>query len=280
MTVAKILVPLNGTSQDAIVAAAAIRAAKPFNAHVSAVFIHPDPADALPPIGLPLTGEAMQAFIDGQTRLATDAAEAARETFVTACRNEGAKFVAAIERSDVVTGSYREYPETAHVMAELASLCDLVTLGQHIYSPDSYDTILEVLMKARQPVLLCAEVPERLFQHVIIGWDGGICAAHAMLAATPHLERARTVEIVTVDNGHDLQDVKAFLQLHGVTCSARSLRSDHRPIHETLLEYVETSHADTLVIGGYGHSRVHETLFGGVTIEMLLRARVPVFLMH
>jgi len=130
--------------------------------------------------------------------------------------------------------------------------------------------------------LHATEVPDRLFQRVAIGWDGSTCAAHALFAAMPYLRRAQSVEVVTVDRGQatDLQDVKDYLKLHGVSCTTRSLHTDHRPIHETLMTHVEASHADTLVIGGYGHSRVRETFFGGVTIQTLLRARIPVFLTH
>jgi nucleotide-binding universal stress UspA family protein len=35
-----------------------------------------------------------------------------------------------------------------------------------------------------------------------------------------------------------------------------------------------------LVAGGYGHSRLMETIFGGVTDHIVSHPRVPVFMMH
>jgi nucleotide-binding universal stress UspA family protein len=38
--------------------------------------------------------------------------------------------------------------------------------------------------------------------------------------------------------------------------------------------------ADVLVMGGYGHSRVRELVFGGFTRHVLQSSRLPVFLFH
>jgi nucleotide-binding universal stress UspA family protein len=37
---------------------------------------------------------------------------------------------------------------------------------------------------------------------------------------------------------------------------------------------------DLLVMGGYGHSHLRETFFGGVTSDVLERAPMPVLLAH
>jgi nucleotide-binding universal stress UspA family protein len=281
MSIARILAPLNGTSQDAIAVASAIRAARPFNAHVSAVFAHPDPAEAIPFVGMPLTGDAVLAIIDGQTKLAMAAARSARATLLAVCKDEAAEFQSVPERRGTVTCSFRELVgRPAKVIAEAASLCDLAVSCRH--SPGALETILDVLLQAQRPVLLCSDVPDPLFERVTIGWNGGACAAHALLAAMPYLERAKSVEIVSIDHGHpaDLSDVESCLRLHGVLHSTARIETDRRPIPELLLERMKKTGADTLVIGGYGHSRARETLFGGVTIETLLHGGKPVFLMH
>jgi nucleotide-binding universal stress UspA family protein len=38
--------------------------------------------------------------------------------------------------------------------------------------------------------------------------------------------------------------------------------------------------ADMLVVGGFGHSRLRERAFGGVTQSLLEHAGTPVFMMH
>jgi nucleotide-binding universal stress UspA family protein len=47
-----------------------------------------------------------------------------------------------------------------------------------------------------------------------------------------------------------------------------------------LLAEVDSGRFDYLVMGGFGHRRFVEALFGGVTRRMLTKSPVPVFLAH
>jgi nucleotide-binding universal stress UspA family protein len=47
-----------------------------------------------------------------------------------------------------------------------------------------------------------------------------------------------------------------------------------------ILDYAEHIGADSIVSGGYGHSRLRERLLGGVTRELLHTASVPVLFAH
>ena len=56
MAYVKILAPLTGGTRDAAVLAAAFAAAAPFKAHVIALFVRPDPAEAMPFFGEGVSG--------------------------------------------------------------------------------------------------------------------------------------------------------------------------------------------------------------------------------
>jgi nucleotide-binding universal stress UspA family protein len=283
VSIASILLPLNGLAEDSIAAITALRAAKPFNAHVTGMFVHPDPAEAVPLLGMPLTGESLQIIVDTQTQLSLAASKAARRTLLAACRREDIAFVEAPGRHDATTCSFQERQgHPAKIIAEAASLADLTVLCPRAGIPESYETILDVLLKARRPVLAATEEPRESFRRIAIGWDGSACAANAMFAAMPWLELARSVEIVTIDRDpdSDLGNLDSYLKLRGISSTATNLKADRHAVHEVLIAYARRSQPDMLVIGGFGHSRVRETLFGGVTIDVLLHARVPVFLTH
>jgi nucleotide-binding universal stress UspA family protein len=49
---------------------------------------------------------------------------------------------------------------------------------------------------------------------------------------------------------------------------------------EILLKEVENIDADLLVMGAYGHSRMHERVFGGATRHVLEQATVPLLMQH
>ena len=49
---------------------------------------------------------------------------------------------------------------------------------------------------------------------------------------------------------------------------------------DILLVTAKSVGADLLVMGAYGHSRVREFIFGGVTRQILQTADMPVFMAH
>jgi nucleotide-binding universal stress UspA family protein len=49
---------------------------------------------------------------------------------------------------------------------------------------------------------------------------------------------------------------------------------------QALMDAAGDSMADLLIMGGYGHSRLREALFGGVTRHVVSHARIPVFMVH
>ena len=51
-------------------------------------------------------------------------------------------------------------------------------------------------------------------------------------------------------------------------------------IGQTLLAAAERHSAELLVMGGYGHSRLREMIFGGVTRHVLRHMNLPVLLAH
>jgi len=49
---------------------------------------------------------------------------------------------------------------------------------------------------------------------------------------------------------------------------------------EALLEQAKKVRADLIVMGGYGRSATTQLIFGGVTREMLVTAKIPLLMVH
>lgn len=284
MSLAKILVAVDGSDRDACALSTAIRAAKPFNAHVVALFAHPDPAEALPIIGVPLSAEAMGAIIDGNTKIFQIAVQRIHETIAQTCKAEGASAVATPQRGDTVTISFREtigYPP--NVIKSAAALSDLSVYAPCAGSPKSFETLIDLLLTERRPVLLAARPPQS-FRKIVLAWNNTAPAAHGISAAMPFLEKADIIEIICLqspsnpDFGTD--NVTAYLKAHGLTVSEVHRRMDGAAVPASLAKFASENHADLLVMGGFSHSRVRETLFGGVTNEFLRNPPLPVLLAH
>ena len=79
------------------------------------------------------------------------------------------------------------------------------------------------------------------------------------------------------DSGRELATA---LGRHGVNAIAAWSLAHAHGIAEELASRIEDLGADLLVMGGYGHSRFREFLFGGATAGMLSRMRLPVLMSH
>jgi nucleotide-binding universal stress UspA family protein len=75
-------------------------------------------------------------------------------------------------------------------------------------------------------------------------------------------------------------DIALHLARHGVTAEAAHTVATEVPDGDVLLNYADDIGADLIVAGGYGHSRMREFAFGGVTNTLLTTMTVPVFLSH
>jgi len=58
------------------------------------------------------------------------------------------------------------------------------------------------------------------------------------------------------------------------------LRRDTRPAVRVLLDALVREKCDLLVMGGYGHTRLREAVFGGFTRAVLEDAPIPVLMSH
>ena len=66
-----------------------------------------------------------------------------------------------------------------------------------------------------------------------------------------------------------LADITAYLVQHHVVVADQVCRQTRGPVATELLRFVEDENADLIVAGGYGHSRLGEWIFGGVTHQLL-----------
>ena len=120
---------------------------------------------------------------------------------------------------------------------------------------------------------------------ILVAWNGSREATRAIADALPLLQQARKVIVfgVDVDDGKHIPgaDVSTHLAHHGVRVEARHTRTTFG-IHtgDTLLSEIGDCGIGLLVMGGYGHRRLRERLFGGVTRDILRETTVPVLMAH
>jgi len=99
----------------------------------------------------------------------------------------------------------------------------------------------------------------------------------------PFLARAREIVVITVEEEADRDDeaerLVRNLAWHGLAATTLRLTPEPKGAAATLLA-AAGDRADLLVMGGYGHSRLREWVFGGFTQLVLADAALPVLMAH
>ncbi len=143
----------------------------------------------------------------------------------------------------------------------------------------------DLVIHAPCPVLM---VPQghramNLAGTAMVAWNGSAEAAHALRLARPLLQRAGAVHLVEVSDdepGRSAQEAKAWLNRHGIAVDLHEWPAKGRRISVALQHAAAELGADYLVMGAYGHSRLRETVLGGVTRELIASATLPMVMVH
>ncbi len=281
----KLLVPVTGRACDAVALKTALDAAKSFDAHVVALFVHADAREAIPFGEMPLSPDFVQNLIETTAGIEKSQLAAARAALEKAAADAHAPLHPGVQ-----TGYGASLAETAGPLAQelvgAARFCDLMVfpaIGKAA-SPELTDAFARVLIKTACPLLLApVSPPAEIGRRIVAAWDGGGAAARSLKSSLPWLQQAQTVEIVSVcaDTTPDEtdKDLIAYLALHGIAAKRRTVPQGARKMGEALLAAAEGA-CDLLIAGGYSHGRLSETLFGGVTEHLLAHAKMPVLMTH
>jgi nucleotide-binding universal stress UspA family protein len=209
--------------------------------------------------------------------------------------NEAAEVKARLERSQ---GPQK--PES--VMLDLVSArsaigsrarnADVAVVGRPagVTAETAHLLVEGVLFHSGRPVLVVPPNWKKrpIGRRVLVCWKPTREAAHAIGDADDILLNAAKVTLLTVDadplgKSQDRApgaDICAHLTRRGVTVDRTNISSAGRGETNAILEKALAVDADLIVMGGYGHSRLGEFVFGGVTRDMLRTSAIPLLMAH
>ncbi len=134
----------------------------------------------------------------------------------------------------------------------------------------------ELILSAGRPVLFATRDHRPMTaENVLVAWKDSREARRAVADSMPFLIQARQVLVATIEEGDragardSAADVVRFLMKHGVKARSDVIDVGHSDTTEAVLEIAVEIGADLTVSGGYGHSRLREWVFGGVTRTLL-----------
>jgi len=258
---------------------AAIALAGSLGAHLTAVALLEQPAYYYG-IGTEIAADAYLADIERIEGIARDVAAANAATMSSAG-------IAADTRW--ATGSPAALAE---ITARHARYADLALVGQPVDGPIEplLTRIFEgMLFESGRPLVVVPQGWTGAFgKRVMIAWAPRREAARAVADAMPFILDAERIHVAMVDpetgpaaHGEEPgADLATSLARHGLPVTVDQLPRAGQGIAARLLGHAADCGADLLVMGGYGHWRLRESLFGGVTRDVLRGCTVPVLMSH
>lgn len=252
----------------------ALSMGRALEAHVTAVTFALEPS-----ISFPAFGDLPAKLLRQHREAALKEAKVVATRFDEAARRVGVRAVHAIKPATV--------SQAASTLGDLARTFDLTILAQSQPGIGHFGDLFAeaALFHSGRPVVI---VPTRhrsefSLERVLIAWDGSLHAARAVASAMPFISLAAEIGVVIVREERkasrvDASELLRHLQQHGLLATVST--RDEVDIPTTIAMEAEAWRASVLIMGAYGHSRIREMAFGGVTRFMLTAARIPTVMVH
>lgn len=180
---------------------------------------------------------------------------------------------------------------TNEQLARMARCYDILLIGQSSIPGKSRSRVRaeDLVVRMGRPLLVIPEAyePHPFSEYAVVAWDGSRPASRALSDAMQILETKKKIDIVTVgpkiaktEQETGESRVVRHLRRHGVEAEHVRLEAGKDSVGAAILAYCGETQPDVLVMGAYGHARLREDLFGGVTHHILTRMIVPVLMAH
>jgi nucleotide-binding universal stress UspA family protein len=178
---------------------------------------------------------------------------------------------------------------TGYVVRE-ARAADLVITGadRDRVFPDTLRELSpsDLVLQAGRPIFVVPPEAERLaLNRVLVAWKDAREARRAVRDAVPLLRKAKEVRVVEVVESENyraaaqyrVDDVAAWLARKGIRASATVSVGDAAAQLQVVAAEIGAS---LIVAGAYGHTRLGERVFGGVTRDLFARSNRCALLAH
>jgi nucleotide-binding universal stress UspA family protein len=151
------------------------------------------------------------------------------------------------------------------------------------------DLFRGVLFESGRPVIIVPENFKAMEQprRILVAWSPERETTRAVHDALPLLQGADLVTILVVADGATINgeenagaDIARHLARHGVKTEVKNVPANGRTTQSVIVDESRYMGSDLIVMGGYGHSRFSEWIFGGVTRDMMADLKTPVMMAH
>ena len=217
-----------------------------------------------------------------------------READIAAMKKREKQIISLVQTAGLkadVDSYYCEKDWADEIIGQRARFSDLTIIGPDLLHQPALKTpaLSGALFHSGRPTLVVPTgARATLHPHkVMLAWDGRIEAVRAAREAIDVMAAAVDVHVTIVDDDSaeasdsgPRANISAYLARHGIKVKVDRLRTCDTSIADLLKQHASKISADMIVMGAYGHSRLRERLFGGVTRTMIETSPIPIFMMR
>ena len=142
------------------------------------------------------------------------------------------------------------------------------------------------IMSARPVLVAPPAAPTLAAKQVLLAWKDTREARRALSDAIPFFKQAERVVVAAICPRDDARqarievaDVADALKRRGINAEAKVIEHAH-PDGFQILRQASLEGADLIICGAYGHTRLGEWVFGGVTQDLLSQEQVYLLFSH
>jgi Universal stress protein family len=203
------------------------------------------------------------------------------ERLIAAAKHSGTECSVLSASSD--STNFRE------VLIGIAQVRDLIVFDvQGPLQRPMLDWVEAVLFGSGRPIVLAPSGARPVLNGTVVyAWDESRSAVRALHDTLPLIIGSREVVVVSVVGDKQIRNlgsgewICSYLARWGVTSQFQPITRRSEKVGGDLLDVARRMNADVLIMGGFGHSREREFIFGSATRDVLQsNLEIPVFLSH
>ena len=273
-----VMVRLDGTSGDDVRLAAVNQIAEIFESHITGLFFNV--LSSFVPDGRNGARAGQAANLLDRAKQAGDIVEATVFERLTQLQHPS-----NLRRFDVIGDG-----DISDTTLPLARAVDVfVALRPNGQSNEPQGLIESLLFGTGRHLFLVPDDQKAMvpFENVVVAWNGSRESARALAESLPYLRQASKVSILVIEGESKTEadplkgnDAVLHLRHHGINAVKYRAIAEEDEIADALIEECRKLDANLLVMGSYGHSRLHELLPGSTTDRMLRRSPFPLLVAH
>lgn len=187
--------------------------------------------------------------------------------------------------NSIQTKTKRQTGIISNNIADEGKKVDLIIIAQRGESAKWSSGLLgstteSVVRKSLRPVLITPQT-FRPFKTVLHACDGSIESNKALkLACELAFSLKVKLKVVLVINNKErgkevLNEAKEFIAPYHLDAETEWIQGE---AGENILKYAENNNVDLIVMGAFGHSRIHELILGGTTAYVIRKSTLPILL--